>query len=123
MRFIRLLGNEIIAPHVLRLTEEKRRHLPVVSRFVLHAFRSRSVSKIVVARESSRSCQVRLARPQSVISRRVAISTLQPRAIFLPGRLLRIINRQNHRGKKRRPRSPQGIFAISIPHPPPLLVL
>src|SRR5260370_14118641 len=102
MRFIRLLGNEIIAPHVLRLTEEKRRPLPVVPRFVLHAFRRWSVSKIVVARESGSSRQVRLARPQSVIPRRIAVRSLQPRAVFLPRGLLRIINTQNHPGKQRR---------------------
>src|SRR5260370_17552667 len=115
MRFIRLLGNEIIAPHVLRLTEEKRRHLPVVPRFVLHAFRRWSVSKIVVARESGSSRQVRLARPQSVIPRRIAVRSLQPRAVFLPAGLLRIINSQNHRRKKRRLRSRPLTFSSRLP--------
>src|SRR6266404_7982148 len=70
MRLIRLLGNKVVAPHVLLLSEKKRGHLPVVPRLVLYALRGRPISKIVVARKSGCPGQVLLARPQAVISRR-----------------------------------------------------
>src|ERR1700730_8095640 len=62
-----LLRNNVISPLALR-PQKERRHLPVIPGLILHTLGRRPISKIVVTREPRRSRQVRLARPQPIIS-------------------------------------------------------
>src|SRR5260221_6507517 len=83
MRLAGLLRNNVVSPHSLRLSEEKRRHFPVMSRLVLHALRRRTISKIVVTRKPGRARKVRLVRPQRIIALGILVGAPQARAILV----------------------------------------
>src|SRR5260370_125162 len=87
-----------------------------MSCLILNALWRRTTSEIVIARQSRGARQVRLSRPQSIISRCIVVGLREPCAVFPPSRLLRGMHRQNHRCQEWWLRAGQIVGAIGIQH-------
>src|SRR3954452_1745499 len=85
-----------------------------MSSFILQSFRDWPFAIIVVAGQSGRACEMRLANPVLIIFCGKRVRVFQPRAIGMASGLLSFVYARNHRGQKRRLGAGQKISAIGV---------
>ena len=80
--------------------QEKRGYIAIVSGFIFHAFRGRTIAAVEVSRQAGRAGEMRFLRPHVVVCHRKGVGFGEPILVLVAGGFLRIVDGQNHGSEK-----------------------